>query len=63
LTITMALGADSTTRRNFSSASLRPVRLRAILLTPMTWPASSWLGEMARETSIGRPSLASRTDS
>ena len=34
---------------------------RAILDAPMTWPASSLMGEMVSETRTGWPSLRSRS--
>ncbi len=45
------------------SASRRSVMSRVILLAPTTRPDSSRIGEMVRETSMRRPSLATRTDS
>src|SRR5437016_5897907 len=46
--MTIAFGADSTTRRNLSSARLRSVTSRKIRTAPSTFPSASLIGAPLR---------------
>ena len=59
----MALGADSTTRRNFSSARLRSVTSRITTAKPRRSPASSRNAEIPKYTQNLDPSLCRRQPS